>query len=459
MTAEFDLIKSRPAIIHAVALNPADAKAIQKDMAKVVWSPRSNADLYGNTAQAVMLDMAGVNIALGTDWVPSGSMNMLRELRCADESNRTYFDKHFTDADLWRMATINGAFAVGASHAIGMLKPGYLADIAIYDGKTSKDYRAVLDAGVEDVALVLRGGRAMYGDEALVKEPAFGDPAACESFPEPVCGRAKAACIDVRTSAAPKLGELLTAGQAYYPPYFCKDQTPDGEPTCVPSRSTSVKGSDVYTGAPSDSDKDGDGVADDKDNCPTVFNPVRPMDKGQQADADGDGIGDACDECPENPGQQCTRATGGDLDGDGIPNGSDNCPETANANQADADSDGRGDACDACARRIPGRSHVRCHLDAPQQGSSGTPETSDRRVDRGIRLGTKDERLSLRSGWDARTHRGRGSTSRPAHSPVPSTTGATVGQKVLVTGRHSEIFNVDQITASRITVTERPSRR
>ncbi len=36
-------------------------------------------------------------------------------------------------------------------------------------------------------------------------------------------------------------------------------------------------------------DSDGDGVLDSEDNCPDVFNP-------DQADADGDGIGDACDE-------------------------------------------------------------------------------------------------------------------------------------------------------------------
>ncbi len=60
-------------------------------------------------------------------------------------------------------------------------------------------------------------------------------------------------------------------------------------------------------------DTDGDGIADNDDNCPYDFNP-------DQLDADGDGIGDACD----------------------------NCIETPNPDQADSDGDGIGDVCDAC---------------------------------------------------------------------------------------------------------------
>ena len=75
-------------------------------------------------------------------------------------------------------------------------------------------------------------------------------------------------------------------------------------------------------------DTDGDGVADDEDNCPATAN-------ANQDDADGNGIGDACD------------STGGnDSDGDGVDDDVDNCPNDANGNQDDLDQDGLGDVCD-----------------------------------------------------------------------------------------------------------------
>jgi Thrombospondin type 3 repeat len=80
-------------------------------------------------------------------------------------------------------------------------------------------------------------------------------------------------------------------------------------------------------------DTDSDGVCDKVDNCPLVAN-------ANQADSDGDGLGDACD-TPAPCADQ-----GGDTDGDGVCDKVDNCPLVANANQTDSDGDGLGDACD-----------------------------------------------------------------------------------------------------------------
>ncbi len=79
---------------------------------------------------------------------------------------------------------------------------------------------------------------------------------------------------------------------------------------------------------PIPNDADSDGMPDNVDDCPGIFNP-------DQTDTDGDNIGDACDPTPQL-----------DTDGDTIPNGQDNCILVSNRDQRDSDGDGVGDACD-----------------------------------------------------------------------------------------------------------------
>lgn len=110
------------------------------------------------------------------------------------------------------------------------------------------------------------------------------------------------------------------------------------------------------------SDTDGDGILDLIDNCPQTSNP-------DQADADRDGVGDACDGCKDDPAKTSPGAcdcghpeTAGcviDSDMDGVPDSSDNCAYRFNPDQADADHNGIGDACDdagtrACAGSLCG---------------------------------------------------------------------------------------------------------
>jgi hypothetical protein len=275
------LLTDQTAVIHAVGINATDAQAIAMANAKVIWSPRSNIDLYGNTAPVTLLQTLGVTLVLGTDWTASGSMNMLRELQCADSLNKTYFAGAFKDQDLWLMATKNAALAAKFDTEIGDLAPGLLGDVAVFTG-ASQDYRAVIDAGVEDVRLVLRGGKPLYGDAAIV---AALDPT-CEAFD--ACGQKKLVCIDTPGLI---LAEVEATATGIYPLFFCKDQTPDNEPSCEPYRAE-------YPNGITASDRDGDGVPDATDACPTVFNPARPMDPSGQADVDTDGQGDACDAAP-----------------------------------------------------------------------------------------------------------------------------------------------------------------
>ncbi len=281
-SATTNLVQAQTAVIHAVGLNARDVDVLARSKAKVVWSPRSNIDLYGNTASVTVLKNAGVTVALGTDWLASGSMNVLRELKCADDLNQRYFAKAFSDQELFAMATHNAAVAAAFDTQIGDLAPGLVGDVVVYDGRVNKDYRAAIDGGAEDVHLVVRGGKPLYGDADLVGALA----STCAALD--VCGTARLVCVDVPSVT---LASIQTAVAASYPLFFCKAQAPTAEPSCVPYR-------DTYPNGTSATDRDGDGVDDAKDDCPDVFNPARPMDNGVQSDVDGDGFGDACDAKP-----------------------------------------------------------------------------------------------------------------------------------------------------------------
>lgn len=133
------------------------------------------------------------------------------------------------------------------------------------------------------------------------------------------------------------------------------DIEPDTEPDVEPDADADVEPeaeadaeADVEPDVPPPDDIDRDGVLNDADNCPNVWNPGQEDcdgdgtgDRCQAGDTDGDTLPDAIDVCP------CAAGTGThDEDGDGLPDDCDNCPLVANATQDNADLDGLGDACE-----------------------------------------------------------------------------------------------------------------
>jgi len=104
-------------------------------------------------------------------------------------------------------------------------------------------------------------------------------------------------------------------------------------------------------------DKDGDGVADDKDKCPGTPANVKVDDKGCPLDSDGDGVADYMDKCPGTPAGVSVDSSGCpvDSDGDGVADYMDKCPGTpagapvdANGCPTDTDGDGIADYLDKC---------------------------------------------------------------------------------------------------------------
>jgi cytosine/adenosine deaminase-related metal-dependent hydrolase len=431
-TGDTDLIQPNTAIIHAIGIVPEQIELIAESHSRVIWSPRSNIVLYGNTAPVTVLDAMGVPIALGTDWMLSGSMDLQRELRCASDLDDTYFGDHFDARELWQMVTTNAALATGTELALGKLQPAYVADIAVFAMGDSVDHEAIV-AELADVALVLRGGQALYGDADLLATPALGG-ASCEVLD--VCGASKRACVAADTGYT--LDAARAAIEAYYPLFFCGE--PTDEPSCVPYR-------DEYPDGIVAGDMDGDGIGDALDLCPSVFDPVRWL-EATQGDADADGAGDACDPCPLDSTDACNVVSADDVDDDGVLNGSDNCPLVAN-DQSDADADGHGDACDGCPLVNAGPSACALSIaairdpDHPDHPTEGTIVLVEDAIVTAVRSsGTgfyvQDDTLAPYTGIFVFTY----------------DADVELGNRVTVRGVYDEFFGLGEIVAQSVVVTE-----
>lgn len=276
------------ALVGSIALTANDAARLRSRRASVIWSPRHDISLYGMTTPVTLLEQEGVNVALASSWQVSGSMNLHRELQCANAANATYFGSRFDSRDLLGMVTWNAAQAAQLDHVLGHLTPGHWADLVIFDGSTLTDYDAAIHGHPADVMLVLRGGIPMYGEASVLESLGEGD-GACEPIGTADCLSGKRVCVTRESGGTLSWAGLLSSFGA---PYSCL--TPASEPTCVPFRNEGD--GIVFDGIVMAGDADGDGVADGVDNCPEIFNPARPVDAFAQADEDGDGVGDVCDD-------------------------------------------------------------------------------------------------------------------------------------------------------------------
>jgi cytosine/adenosine deaminase-related metal-dependent hydrolase len=159
--------------IHCAALTAANFTRLARSGASMVWSPFSNLLLYGKTASLTAARRAGVVIALGSDWSPSGSKNLLGELKVAALVNEGLpADVRFTARELVETVTINPARILKWDHAIGTLEAGKRADMIVLDGTTGDPYEHLLGAGETDIALVIINGVARYGTVPFMQQMA-----------------------------------------------------------------------------------------------------------------------------------------------------------------------------------------------------------------------------------------------------------------------------------------------
>lgn len=223
------LLLPRVAIVHGTALGPAEFQEMHLAGVGLIWSPRSNMELYGTTTDVAAAFRYGVTIALAPDWAVTGSTNTLAEIAYAYDLSRTKLDGLFSPRQLFEMATTIPAALAGVGGRIGSLQPGLQADFFVLHGDINSPFETLVTAGPKDVQLVVIGGIPIYGTEALLK--GIDSTASPEMFS--ICGVDRVlntGALSVRpfsdavarirqklTKLGIELGPLADCGKASYP--------------------------------------------------------------------------------------------------------------------------------------------------------------------------------------------------------------------------------------------------
>lgn len=179
--------------IHCCAVDAANwTKWATRDAGGVVWSPLSNLMLYAQTTLINDAQARGLRVCLGSDWGPSGTKNLLGEMKVARIVADT-LGYTITDREIVEMVTTNPGVLLERcwDRPVGQLVEGAFADITILSGRGSGSaWKRIVAATERDVALVVIGGVPSYGYASLMEEAA-----APPSFTTTVAGRKRAAAL------------------------------------------------------------------------------------------------------------------------------------------------------------------------------------------------------------------------------------------------------------------------
>ncbi len=174
---QLGLVTPRMLAVHMTQLNDGEIVMLGASGANVIHCPESNLKLASGFCRVHKLCCAGVNVALGTDGAASNNdLDMFSEMRTAALlAKAVATDASAVPAPLaLRMATLNGAKALGIDDVTGSLVPGKAADITavnLGDLETQPIYhpisQLVYATGREKVTDVWVAGKQLLKDRAL----------------------------------------------------------------------------------------------------------------------------------------------------------------------------------------------------------------------------------------------------------------------------------------------------
>ena len=133
---DLGLINASLLAVHSVHMSDAEIEIFAESGVNIAHCPRSNLKLASGIAPVAKYRDAGINVAIGTDGAASNNtLDMLSEMRMtALLAKATSSEASAISAsDALRMATLNGASALGLAHETGSIEPGKWADLTCID--------------------------------------------------------------------------------------------------------------------------------------------------------------------------------------------------------------------------------------------------------------------------------------------------------------------------------------
>jgi cytosine/adenosine deaminase-related metal-dependent hydrolase len=158
--------------IHCAALHREDFVRLAAKKASMVWSPLSNLLLYGDTAHIEEARAANLNICLGSDWAPTGSKNVLGEIKVASIWAAAK-GIALSAQDIVEMVTMNPARALRWDAELGSLEVGKKADLVVIGVSTGGLHQTLINATEADIRLVVINGIPRHGEKSLMAALGF----------------------------------------------------------------------------------------------------------------------------------------------------------------------------------------------------------------------------------------------------------------------------------------------
>jgi len=171
------VLDERTLLAHCVWVDETDIAIIAERRAGISHNPESNMKLGSGVAPVARMQAAGISVGLGSDGCASNNdldlfyaMDLAAKLQKAVRGYPTVLP---APAAI-RMATIDGARALGLDHLIGSLEPGKQADLIVIDTRVphltpmhQAPSAVVYAAKGSDVHMVMVGGRLLIKDREL----------------------------------------------------------------------------------------------------------------------------------------------------------------------------------------------------------------------------------------------------------------------------------------------------